>query len=120
MCSTLEARLAMLRAAIDEVALAAHADRSGHTDPGELAKRLADLWGMIAALDPALAARLRGYGQDVGWDTPLCRHRGRASSLPPVFVRDHADRNRAVGSEGPGPLGGYHGLTAKPAEGRAP
>ena len=33
MCSTLEARLARLRAAIDEVALAARAARGGHTGP---------------------------------------------------------------------------------------
>ena len=63
----------MLRAAIDEVALAARADRAGHTDPGELATRLAGLWAMIAELDPALASRLHGYGPDAGWDSPLCR-----------------------------------------------
>jgi hypothetical protein len=125
MCSTLEARLARLRAAIDEVALAARAARGGHTgpdghteldghtgpdgntgpdgrtDPSELAERLASLWGMIAELDPALAARLHGYGPDAGWDTPLCRHPGRASSLPTAFVRDHADRNRSPGGSGP-------------------
>ena len=47
MCSTLEVRLAMLRAAIDEVALAARADGAGHTDPSDLAKQLAGLWAMI-------------------------------------------------------------------------
>jgi hypothetical protein len=31
---------------------------------------------MIAELDPALAARLHGYGPDAGWDSPLCRHPG--------------------------------------------
>jgi hypothetical protein len=100
MCSTLEARLARLRAAIDEVALAARAARGGHTglpgrtgldgntDPGELAERLASLWGMIAELDPALAARLRGYGPDAGWDTPLCRHpgRGSGSQFPTISI----------------------------------
>ena len=94
MCSTLEMRLAMLRAAIDDVALTARADRAGHTDPGELATRLADLWAMIAELDPALAARLRGYGPDAARDTPLCRHPGRTPSLPRVPARDHADRGR--------------------------
>jgi hypothetical protein len=64
MCSTPEVRLAMLRAAIDEVALAAHAGRSGHTQAEDLAERLAGLWNMIAELDPALASRLRGYGPD--------------------------------------------------------
>jgi hypothetical protein len=77
MCSTLEVRLAMLRAAIDEVAVAARGSQAGHTEPGELARRLAGLWAMIAELDPALAARLHGYGPDTGRDTPLCRHPGR-------------------------------------------
>jgi hypothetical protein len=108
----------MLRAAIDEVALAARAERAGHTDPGELAKRLAGLWAMIAELDPALAARLRGYGPEAGRDMPLCRRPGRASSLPLVLVRDHADRNRAVGVRGLVPPGGYRGPTAKSAGGR--
>jgi hypothetical protein len=85
MCSTLEARLARLRAAIDEVA---RADRGGHTDPGELAERLAGLWGMIAELDPALAARLHHYGPEAGWDTPLCRHpgRGSGSQFPTISI----------------------------------
>ena len=64
MCSTREARLARLRAAIDEVALAVQADPAGHASPEELAERLADLWAMIAELDPGLAARLRGYCPD--------------------------------------------------------
>ena len=115
MCSTLEMRLAMLRAAIDEVALAARADRAGHADPGDLAKRLAGLWAMIAELDPALAARLHGYGPDAGWDSPLCRHPGRTPSLPRVLARDHADRSRARRGLGPR---GDRGPTAKPAEGR--
>ena len=64
MCSTREARLAQLRAAIDEVAQAAHAGPGEHADPQELAERLAGLWAMIAELDPGLAARLRGYCPD--------------------------------------------------------
>src|SRR5215471_14136010 len=100
MCSTLEMRLAMLWAAIDELALAARADRAGHTGPGDLARRLAGLWAMIAELDPALAARLHGYGPDAGWDSPLCRHPGRTPGLPRVLACDHADRSRAVGSGG--------------------
>src|SRR5579863_2392891 len=75
MCSTLEARLARLWAAIDEVALAARAGPAGHTDTADLAERLAGLWGMIAELDPALAARLHYYGPDAG----LCRNPGRDS-----------------------------------------
>ena len=112
MCSTLEARLARLRAAIDEVALAAraargghtgqdahtvlgghtgqdgHTELGGHTDPGELAERLASLWGMIAELDPALTARLHGYGPGADRDTPLCRHpdRGNGSQFPTISI----------------------------------
>ena len=109
MCSTLEARLARLRAAIDEVALAARGGHTGldgnagvdgraepdgrtgldgNTDPGELAERLASLWGMIAELDPALAARIHGYGPDAGWDMPLCRHpgRGSGSQFPTISI----------------------------------
>jgi hypothetical protein len=75
MCSTREARLARLRAAIDEVALAARADPAGHADPEELAERLAGLWAMIAELDPELARRLRGYCPDTSlgsWAQPDC------------------------------------------------
>ena len=75
MCSTREARLARLRAAIDEVALAARADPAGHADPEELAERLAGLWAMIAELDPGLATRLRGYcpGTSLGsWGAADC------------------------------------------------
>jgi hypothetical protein len=64
MCSTREARLDRLRAAIDEVALAAHAGPAGQATPEELTERLAGLWAMIAELDPGLAARLRGYCPD--------------------------------------------------------
>src|SRR5262252_3253382 len=64
MCSTRESRLARLRAAIDEVARAAHASPGEHANPEELAERLAGLWAMIAELDPGLAARLRGYCPD--------------------------------------------------------
>src|SRR5262252_4829603 len=81
MCSVREERLARLRAAIDEVALAAQAGAAGHADPGELAERLAGLWAMIVELDPGLAARLRGYCPD--------------TSL----------RNRAPGFRGLGPPG---------------
>jgi hypothetical protein len=78
MCSTREARLARLRAAIDEVALAARADPAGHADPEELAERLAGLWAMIAELDPGLARRLRGYYPDTSlgsWAPPTAGSR---------------------------------------------
>jgi hypothetical protein len=133
MCSTLEARLARLRAAIDEVALAARAARGGHTgpdghteldghtgpdgnteldgrtDPSELAERLASLWGMIAELDPALAARLHGYGPDAGWDTPLCRHRAAHRACPrPLFVI-MPTATGAPGARAPGQIQRAHG-----------
>lgn len=66
MCSTLESRLARIGAAIDEVALAARAAAAGHGDADDLAGRVASLWAMIAEVDPALAARLRGYCPDAG------------------------------------------------------
>ena len=63
MCSTRDARLARIGAAIDEVAAAARAGGS-HADVAELASRLAGIWTMIAELDPALTARLRSYLPD--------------------------------------------------------
>jgi hypothetical protein len=62
MCSTREARLARISAAIEEVAAAARGG-SGHTDISELADRVADIWAMVADLDPTLAARLPGYSE---------------------------------------------------------
>jgi hypothetical protein len=63
MCSTREARIARIGAAIDEVAAAARAG-GGHADVNELAARLTGIWAMVAELDPALAARLRSYFPD--------------------------------------------------------
>src|SRR5262245_17796828 len=76
MCSTWEARLASLRAAIDEVALAAQADPGEYADLDELAARLCGLWAMIAELDPGLAARLRGYCPDTSLGTQALRRCG--------------------------------------------
>ena len=107
MCSTLAVRLAMLRVAIDEVALAARADRAGHTDPGELAERLAGLWGMIVELDPALAARLHGYGPDAG----LCArtvHRACPRSLF-VIMPDRPRGRGGPGARAPGRIPRAHG-----------
>jgi hypothetical protein len=65
MCSTREARIARIGAAIDEVAAAACAGgAAGHADVNELAARLTGIWAMVAELDPALAARLRSYFPD--------------------------------------------------------
>jgi len=65
MCSTREARIAKIGAAIDEVAAAARAGAAGHANEAELAARLACIWAMVAELDPALAARLRTYFPDI-------------------------------------------------------
>jgi hypothetical protein len=110
-------RLAMLQAAIDEVAAAARGGQAGHTDPGALARQLAGLWAMIAELDPALAARLHGYGPDADRDSPLCRHPGRTPSLPRFLVVIMPTATGAVGSGAPAP-GRYSGPMAKLAEGR--
>jgi hypothetical protein len=61
MCSTAGDRLARISIAIDELA----ADSAARAQPGQaddLADRLAQLWAMIAELDPELARRLPGYG----------------------------------------------------------
>src|SRR5215467_4934097 len=98
MCSTREARLASLRAAIDEVALAAQGNPGEHADLGELAARLAGIWAMIAELDPGLAARLRGYCPD----TRLGTGPGQPGSAG-ACLAVAADRNRGRGVRGSGP-----------------
>jgi hypothetical protein len=64
MCSTVEERLALIGTAIDEVAAAAGAGELSSARVAELTARLADIWAMIAELDPALTRRLRGYAAD--------------------------------------------------------
>ena len=56
MCSTPDPRLTRIGEAIDELAEVA-AGQAGDT----LAGRLAELWAMVAAVDPELAQRLPGY-----------------------------------------------------------
>src|SRR5690242_1375699 len=104
MCSTREAGLARLRAAIDEVAQAAQADPGGHADPEELAGRLAGLWAMIAELDPGLAARLRGYCPDTSLGA---RSAGTWFGTPPWFRgrRRHALLPDDLDFDGGGHLG---------------
>lgn len=85
----------MLQVAIDEVAVAARADQSGSAKADDLAERLARLWSMIAELDPALAARLRGYGPDA----ELWRRPGRDF--------------RRVSGPGRTPLAGGSGLVSR-------
>jgi len=60
MCSTGDEQLARLGRAIDD--LAADSQRQAHGDAADhVADRLADVWAMVAALDPELAKRLAGY-----------------------------------------------------------
>ncbi len=56
MCSTPDLRLILIGTAIDELAEAAAAEAVD-----TLAGRLAELWAMVAAIDPELARRLPGY-----------------------------------------------------------
>jgi len=64
MCSTVGERLALIGRAIDEVDAAASAGQLSSARMAELTVRLAHIWAMLAELDPALAARLRGYDAD--------------------------------------------------------
>jgi hypothetical protein len=56
MCSMPDPRLALIGAAIDELA----EDAAGE-GADTLHRRLAELWAMVAAVDPELAQRLPGY-----------------------------------------------------------
>jgi hypothetical protein len=56
-CSTPEPSLDDLTRAIDELAAASRAGAA----PGTLNERIAQLWGMVADLDPELARRLSWY-----------------------------------------------------------
>jgi len=70
MSSMTDPRLAMIGAAIDELAEASRA-ASGTPGPssipgapdtsGSMAERVARIWAMVADLDPGLAQRLSGY-----------------------------------------------------------
>jgi hypothetical protein len=68
MCSTKRERLAKIGTAIDELAAdararAAAAASEGHEGQADdVAGRLAQLWAMIAELDPEVSRRLPGYG----------------------------------------------------------
>jgi hypothetical protein len=63
MCSTPAERLARIDAAIDELAAEAVAGaREGQPGPADdIADRLAQIWAMVAELDPELTKRLPGY-----------------------------------------------------------
>jgi hypothetical protein len=64
MCSTPDARIALIGQAIDELAQETRAGAAGSAADGGtegVAQRLAQIWAMVAELDPGLAARLPGY-----------------------------------------------------------
>ena len=65
MCSITDPRLAMIGAAIDELAEAARAwaagPRPAADTPDTMAERVAGIWAMVAELDPGLAQRLALY-----------------------------------------------------------
>lgn len=58
MCSIPDPRLARIGTAIDELA-----EEAAGEGADTLYRRLADLWAMVAAVDPGLAQRLPGYGE---------------------------------------------------------
>jgi hypothetical protein len=61
MCSTTEQRIAEIGRAIDDLARkAGHEAGSGGDDEPILA-RLAELWALVADLDPEVSRRLAGY-----------------------------------------------------------
>ena len=68
MCSITDERLTLIGTAIDELAEAARIAAGGPgAGPADtmtqdaMAKRVAGIWAMVAALDPALAHRLSQY-----------------------------------------------------------
>jgi len=69
MCSNTAAQLARIGAAIDELAATAlqGAGKSPPGQPGDITSRLAQIWAMVAELDPELARRVPGYG---AWQGP--------------------------------------------------
>jgi hypothetical protein len=83
MSSTTDPRLAMIGAAIDELAEASRAASStpGSSTPGvpdtsgTMAERVARIWAMVADLDPGLAQRLPGYTDQHPQDRQEPRHR---------------------------------------------
>jgi len=58
MCSTPVQRITR---AIDELATQTDAARSGAGDSGQVVTRLAELWALLAELDPEVAKRLPTY-----------------------------------------------------------
>jgi hypothetical protein len=64
MCSIPDARIALIGQAIDELAQETRTGATGSAADGDtdgVARRLAQIWAMVAELDPGLAARLPRY-----------------------------------------------------------
>ena len=65
MCSTPDARIALIGQAIDELAertrTGSQAAGAESADSGDVARRLAEIWAMVAELDPGVAQRLPRY-----------------------------------------------------------
>jgi hypothetical protein len=63
MCSTPDARIALIGQAIDELAERTRmgSQAAAGADSGDVARRLAEIWAMVAELDPGLAQRLPKY-----------------------------------------------------------
>jgi hypothetical protein len=70
MCSTAEQRLAEIGRAIDDLAAKALADqgatehRAQAGDRDEVVGKVAELWALLAELDPDIARRMSGYQLD--------------------------------------------------------
>lgn len=70
MCSTAEQRLAEIGRAIDDLAAEALASqglaehRAQADDRDEVVGKLAELWALLAELDPDIARRMSGYRLD--------------------------------------------------------
>jgi hypothetical protein len=64
-CSNTGDAINRIMAAIDQLASDAQ-EAKGGADEGELATRIATLWGMVSDLDPELARRAQGYTRQVG------------------------------------------------------
>lgn len=101
MCSTAAQRIAEIGKAIDDLAGDA-GQTAGDTDP--IVTRLAELWALMAELDPEMARRLAGY-QNLSALTDLRRRhthtiRLTAGSGPPADRKgrpcDHCPQGRPV------------------------
>jgi len=61
MCSTPDARLALIGQAIDKLAEEARTGTQAAAAADDVMQRLAEIWAMVAELDPGLAQRLPRY-----------------------------------------------------------